>query len=255
MYADVELKTDTTTNEEYLEWKKERESKTRHGDENELRRAFCPKAYAAGDKNCPVTCYKEFLSRRPEISKTPESPFFLIINQRRRPEEKLWFLNRPMGQNSIGKFMSSATKSLNLEQRGKMTNHSVQKTCIKTLLDSGISHNTVAQLSGHKSLKSLDSYAVASHSQQREMSKILSGHNNNNTCSSTFTKPSSSLKVEPFSDANVDQNTRSLFSGANIGVLNIQNLSIPTGISSTSPANESVYRKRRRYIIESDDED
>ena len=53
-----------------------------------------------------------------------------------------------------------------------------KKTCIKTLLDSGVSHNSVAQLSGHKSLKSLDSYAVASHQQQRHMSKILSGKEN-----------------------------------------------------------------------------
>jgi len=36
----------------------------------------------------------------------------------------------------------------------------------------------VAQLSGHKSFKSLDSYAVASHQQQHQMSKILSGEEN-----------------------------------------------------------------------------
>ena len=52
---------------------------------------------------------------------------------------------------------------------------SQNKTCIKTLLDIGVSHNTVAQFSGNKSPKSLDSYAVASHDQQRSMSKILSG--------------------------------------------------------------------------------
>ena len=80
-----------------------------------------------------------------------------------------------MGKNNIGQFLSSATKNLPLSASGKFTNHSVRKTCIKTLLDSGLSHNNVAQLSGHKSLKSLDSYAVASHQQQRQMSKILSG--------------------------------------------------------------------------------
>ena len=72
----------------------------------------------------------------------------------------------------------SATKNLPLSASGKLTTHSVRKTCIKTLLDSGVSHNNVAQLSGHKSLKSLDSYAVASHQQQRQMSKILSGKEN-----------------------------------------------------------------------------
>ena len=54
----------------------------------------------------------------------------------------------------------------------------MRKTCIKTLLDSGVSHNSVAQLSGHKSLNSLDNYAVSLHQQQRQMSKIPSGKEN-----------------------------------------------------------------------------
>ena len=83
-----------------------------------------------------------------------------------------------MGKNKIGKFLSNATKDLPLSRSGKYSNHPVRKTCIKTLLDSGVSHNSVAQLSGHKSLKRLDSYAVASHQQQRQMSKILSGKEN-----------------------------------------------------------------------------
>jgi len=61
-----------------------------------------------------------------------------------------------MGKNKIGQFLSSATKNLPLFSSGKFTNHSARKTCIKTLLDSGVSHNNVAQLSDHKSLKSLD---------------------------------------------------------------------------------------------------
>ena len=77
----------------------ERQTKTRHGDEHEqYSRAFHPKAYATGDEKCPVHCYKQFVSRRPVVGKTPESPFFLAINHRRRPEDKVWFLDRPMGK-------------------------------------------------------------------------------------------------------------------------------------------------------------
>jgi len=83
-----------------------------------------------------------------------------------------------MGKNKIGQFLSSATKNPPLSTSGKFTNHSVRKTCIKTLLDYGVSQNNVAQVSGHKSLKSLDSYAVAPHEQQRQMSKLLSGKEN-----------------------------------------------------------------------------
>ena len=80
-----------------------------------------------------------------------------------------------MGKYNIGQFLSRATKNLPLPTSGKFTNHSVRKACIKTLLDSGVSHNNVAPLSGHKSLKSFDSYAVASHQKQYQMSKILNG--------------------------------------------------------------------------------
>ena len=151
-FDDIALKKDEASGEEYLEWTTERESKTRHGDENEHQRSFRPKAYETGDRKCPVSCFKEFVYRRPE-AKSPESPFFLGIRHRRTPEDKIWFVNNPMGKNKIGQFLSSATKNLPMSTSGKFTNHSVRKTCIKTLLDSGVSHKNVAQLSGHKSLK------------------------------------------------------------------------------------------------------
>ena len=131
-FGDIVLRKDEASGEEYLEWSTERESKTRHGDENEY----------------------------------------------------------------------------------------------KTLLDSGVSHNNVAPLSGHKSLKSLDSYAVASHQQQRQMSKILSGKENSRPKPKAETgeeKPqnqSSGTVHEPIQ-------TNGIFSGASIGVINIQNLVLP----------------------------
>ena len=139
---------------------------------------------------------------------------------------------------------------------GKFTNHSVRKTCIKTLLDSGVSHNNVAQLGGHKSLKSLDSYAVASREQQRQMSKILSGKENNSTpgpkpnaLKENFQAHSSSSNVQGSTP------TSSLFSGASIGVLNIQNLVLPEASSSNQALGISAQKKRRRHVIESSDEE
>ena len=120
-----------------------------------------------------MSCFKEFVYRRPEEAKSPESPFFLAIRHRRNPKDKIWFVNSPMGKNKIGQFLSSATKKLPISTSVKFTNHSVCKTCIKALLDSGVYHNNVAQLSGHNSLKSLDSYSVTSLEQQRQMSKTF----------------------------------------------------------------------------------
>ena len=152
-----------------------------------------------------------------------------------------------MGKNKIGKFLSKATKDLPLSRSGKYSNHSVRKTCIKTLLDSRVSHNSVAQLSGHKSLKSLDSYAVASHQQQRQMSKILSGKENSEP------KPdpnqSSGRTVQDFNQ------TLGIFSGANIGVINIQNFVLSEASGSKQSSHISLTNKRRRHVFESSDED
>ena len=60
-----------------------------------------------------------------------------------------------MGKNKIRQFLSSATENVQITKSGKISNHSVCKTCINTLLNSGVSHNTVTQLSDHKNLKSL----------------------------------------------------------------------------------------------------
>ena len=255
-FGDIALKKDEASGEEYLEWTTERESKTRHGDENEHQRSFRPKVYETGDRKCPVSCFKEFVYRRPEEAKSPESPFFLAIRHWRNPEDKIWFVNSPIGKNKIGQFLSSATKKLPMSTSGKFTNHSVRKTCIKTLLDSGVSHNNVAQLSGHKSLKSLDSYAVASREQQRQMSKILSGKENNSTpgpkpnaLKENFQAHSSSSNVQGSTP------TSSLFSGASIGVLNIQNLVLPEASSSNQALGISAQKKRRRHVIESSDEE
>ena len=166
-FGDIILIKDEVSGEEYLEWSTERESETRDGEENEHRRSFRPKAYETGDKICPLSFFKEFVKRRPKAAKSPESPLFRAVRHQRKPEHQIWFLNNPKGKSKIGKFLSNAKKDLPLSRSGKYTNHSVRKTCIKTLLDSGVSHNSVAPLSSHKSLKSLDSYAVASHQQQR----------------------------------------------------------------------------------------
>jgi len=126
-----------------------------------------------------------------------------------------------MGKNKIGQLLSSATKNLPLSTSGKFTNHSMRKTCIKTLVDSGVSHNNVAQLSGHKSLKSLDSYAVASHQQQRQMSKIPSGKENSRPKPKAETAEE---KPQNHSSGTVQESIQTnRFSGANTGVINIQN--------------------------------
>ena len=72
-------------------------------------------------------------------------------------------------------FLSTAPKGAGLQREGKkVTNHSVRKTCIFTLLNADVPENLVAQLIGHKSTDSLQSYKLASSTHQRRSSLNLS---------------------------------------------------------------------------------
>ena len=90
-------------------------------------------------------------------------------------------------KNKIGKFLVKAARNAGLP--GNLTNHSVCKTCISRLMDTDVPENYVAQLSGHKNLKSLDSYKTATDDHQRKMSLTLSRTN-------TSVMPSSSSSAK-----------------------------------------------------------
>ena len=87
-------------------------------------------------------------------------------------------MKAPLGKNEVGKFLSTTAKNAGLHREGKkVTNHSVRRTWISRLLDADVPENFVAQLSGHKNTKSLQSYKSASAKYQRRMSLTLSRAN------------------------------------------------------------------------------
>ena len=136
---------------------------------------FQPKIYATNTARCPVSFYKNFRNHRPTEMNAPESPFYLAVGHNRRSNEEVWYMNAPLGKNEIGKFLSTAAKTAGLHSEGKkVTNHSVRKTCISRRLDAHVSDNFVAQLSGHKSRESLQSYKSASAKDQKRISLTLS---------------------------------------------------------------------------------
>ena len=171
------MASDPETDSEYIVWKSERGSRTRTGQGGGHQRAFEPKAHAFNNKSrCPVGFYKAFRRHHSEAMLEPDARFYLAINHRRTPNDKVWYLDRPLGKNKIGKFRKDAFAAAKLDDtnKKKVSNHSVRKTSVGRLLEADVQPNFVAQLSGHKNLKSLDSYHSASLKRQREMSAILS---------------------------------------------------------------------------------
>ena len=130
-----------------------------------------PTAQATNTERCPVRYYKAFKSHHPAEMNSSDSPFYLAINHRRKPNDNTWYMKAPLGKNEIGNLLKKAAERAGLQ--GNITNHSVRKTCISRLMDAEVPVNYVAQLSGHRNLKSLDSYKSASVDHQRKMSFVL----------------------------------------------------------------------------------
>ena len=111
------------------------------------------------------------------------------------------------------------------------------------------------QLSGHKGLKSLDSYAVASHEQQRQVSKILSGKENSRPKPKAETAEEKPAQNQSSGTVQETIQTNGMFSGLSIGVIDIQNLVLPEASCSKHTVQISALKKRRRHVIESSDEE
>ena len=215
-FGDIKLLVDENA-EEFLEWDKERGSKTRTGEvSNSHQRAFNPRAYATGGSQCPIKIYKEFVSKRPLDANTDNSPFFLaMVPDIKLKDGQPWYYNRPLGKNKLGEFMSNASRHLPSSSttgtsRSKVANHSVRKTSISSLLENDVNPLHVSQLSGHKNVDSLNSYYVASKSQQQMMSNII-----NRKTSSQSPLPSSTIVNSPSTTTTVtNQNNHHLVTKA-----------------------------------------
>jgi len=234
----------------------ERGSKTHQGQDKPYSvRAFHPTAQAIGNERCPVKIFKEFAHRRPLEMNKPDSPFYLAVNHKQKPDDDVWYIRSPLGKNEIGKFLSAGAKHAGLQ--GRVTNHSVRKTCISRLLDADVPNNFVAQLSGHRSLKSLYDYKSASYEHQRRMSLALSRSSSNHlasisTCTETTTRPIPSATSVESATFNPVQRGSVFFSGATIGSFNncTFNIQLMSGqLCTTEPSNS--FSKRAR-IGESD---
>ena len=154
--------------------------------------------------------------------------------------------------------MAEAAKRTGLP--GHIRIHSVRKSCVSRLMDAEVPVNYVAQLSGHKNLKSLDSYKVASFDHQRHMSLVLSLSTNEASHGPSSTLPTSSMirttHVNKISGSMVTKSatdlTSGLFSGASIQ--RIEGCSFTFNISNKH-CDAPDHKVKKRMMIVSDDSD
>ena len=164
-------------NVEYVEFI-ENPTKTRQSGLSAKPRSFLPKMFATGDERCPVTIFKEFLSRRPsEIHVRTTGPLYLSCVK--NPSSQVWFKRQPMGVNKINDMMNSIVEGTTLESSSKVfSNHSARKTVVKKLKTAGFERSSIVKVTGHRNEKSLNDYDEGDENEQRQLSQTISNARN-----------------------------------------------------------------------------
>ena len=229
----------------YLEME-ERISKGRDGQVpgTHSDRAFKPKMFHVGGPQCPVEVFRFYRQHRPESMCVSEAPFYLQTIK--NPTGDIWFKKQRLGKNSLGKLLKEVGDKAGLNIR----NHSGRKTMVTDLCDANVPSYRIIQLSGHKSVESIQDYhKKAKFQHQEEMSNILRSETTTSEAVSELTQLNSpknfSSSAAPVSTQLFGPNTS--ISGGNITVNFIAGQTAASKISSPPRT-----FKRLRAIIESD---
>ena len=97
----------------------------------------------------------------------------ILLSHQRTTIGSKWYKSQPLGINSISTFMTNISSKGEL--KGRKTNHSVRNTTVERLCQVNVPDSTVIQVTGHRNIKSLNSYKTPSLNQQENISH-LSGY-------------------------------------------------------------------------------
>ena len=195
-----------------------------------------------------------------------DSPFHLAVNNNLTAESlqtkewlKVGVQAGPVGINKLNSLMTTMAQKAGINNE-RLRNHSGRKTMIQTLSDNDIPPTHIAQLSGHKNLKSIENYRKVSTKQQMKMPELLS------SVLACTARPAT--KAYSFETANPaispstseSQQSMALFSGPVIQGGNFS-ININTGrqspklsLEESSPPEALPRWKRLRPLEDSDDE-
>lgn len=95
-----------------------------------------------------MSCKNKFVRHRPSDAKTEDATFFFAVVPSNQVKNGIWYYNRPIGKNLLGKMLHDAREILannGAASKSKIANHSARKTSISTLLSENIQPLHVSQ--------------------------------------------------------------------------------------------------------------
>ena len=218
-------------------------TKTRPGGLNAKRRQSQPKMFQTSGERCPVALFRQYINRRPRNLRAND-PFYLSIKYNSGPSNETWYKVQPMGENKNNSMMKNIISQTSLQSSEKrFTNHSARKTLVSKMNKANLERSSIAKVTGHRNIQSLDDYDEANEDEQRQLSWAISKGNSTPKpvpVVSSSSGPCASNAVIPHMMSSQAQNLINSFTNCNV-TFNLNNKASP-----------DKPRKRRFHFIESD---
>ena len=124
--------------------------------------------YETKSPHCPVFSFQRYLSKlNPKCSALWQRPKDSFLD-----DDDVWYENKPIGKNTLGKIMANISKMAKLSQG--YTNYCIRATCITVMSEAGFEARHISTISGHRNDESIKNYCRETTSEQkREMSTSL----------------------------------------------------------------------------------
>ena len=127
-------------------------SKRIRGD-NMKSRVDAGRMYPIGGLGCPVVLFEKYVSKlNPNHTALYQAPLRCAPSDEYKP----WYKNAPVGEKSLGNFMSKLPLAAGLFRC--YTYHSLQSTFITLLDESGFATRDICNVTGHRNEKSIRTY-------------------------------------------------------------------------------------------------
>ncbi|XP_046584546.1 uncharacterized protein LOC124291570 [Haliotis rubra] len=116
---------------------------------------------------CPVSSYLKYIEKlNPDLNRLWQYPKDSFT-----AEDNVWYTKKPLGKNTLAKFMSTLSASCNLST--VYTNHCVRVTGATILTRCNYSSSQFMSLTGHKSVQSLAIYQQTSNEEKFDIGSTL----------------------------------------------------------------------------------
>jgi hypothetical protein len=227
------VKKDSETGLKYIMKTIDELTKNHRADDKEKTSAIMPEN--PGSEFCPVLSYEKYVSKlNPNCEKLWQRPKDEFCD-----DDQIWHNNVPLGEKTLGSFMSVLSKKCDLSQT--YTNHSIRASGATILAKNSYCHSQIMAITGHKSVSSLALYQRVDDDDKIRMGQTLTRNIKHETAktlalaSTTSTKALPAPNILPIEDGTTQEFTEKVQSRSDLYKSSKDYRAKPLSFSGTLP--------------------